>query len=74
MKLLRICRSRLGENEWLLEISSSLVGDNLWLEIERYKGWLELSVKEIYDVAPEHQAILGSTDSRTVIELGFRLP
>ncbi|MBD2201716.1 hypothetical protein H6G33_10185 [Calothrix sp. FACHB-1219] len=58
--------------EWNKEID--LLFDK-WIEISIEKGeWFYFSIKEIYDVDPKYQGVLGKTDSRPVFELGFRLP
>lgn len=48
--------------------------DNLLVEIELDGDWLEISVRERYEVSKECQLILGITDSRPVVIFGFRLP
>lgn len=46
-----------------------------WAAIELGSNvYFRFSIHEIYDVRIEHQGVLGPTDSRTVLEFGFRVP
>lgn len=46
-----------------------------WIEFEIHEGvYLEFQIKEIYNVLPQHQSVLGKTDARTIFDIGFRIP
>lgn len=45
-----------------------------WVEIDICGGWVDFAIKELYVPDLEAQKVLGSSDSHSVFELGFRLP
>ncbi len=56
------------------DINIPFCNGNFWIEIERDRKWIELTLRQIYTPDIEAQRVLGKTDARPLLVIGFHVP